>query len=65
MTEFVGVPLEIYAEFDLIDGGFADAYFYGETLDEIKERVIEELKVWGGGHADLFEDGEFIDDVEY
>jgi len=57
--------IEILAEFDLNDYGYVNGYFFGENVEECAEKVKEELEMWGGGHADMFdEDGEFIDDVE-
>lgn len=56
---------EIFAEFDLVYHGYASGYFYGRNLQDCKNQITEELKLWGGGHADIFdEDGEFIDDIE-
>lgn len=56
---------EMFAEFDLIDGGYATGYFYGDTTDECMKQVADELRTWGGGHADVFDDdGEFFDWVE-
>lgn len=55
---------EIFVEFDLLDYGYATAYYYVNNKKQAIKEVTEELKVWGGGHADVYEDGEFLFDVE-
>lgn len=57
--------IEFYVEFDLMEFGYADAYIYADTRHECTNKVKRELETWGGGHADVFEDGEFVFDVEY
>lgn len=56
---------EFYVEFDLVEFGFATAYYYASTNNEATALIKKELQTWGGGHADVFEDGDFIFDVEY
>lgn len=56
---------EVFAEFDLLWYGFAEAYYQGKNYEDCKAQVVQALETCGGGHADMFNaDGEFIDDVE-
>ena len=56
---------EYFIEFDLVYYGYANGYYYADTRKELTSKVKEELKVWNGGHADVFdEEGEFLFDVE-
>lgn len=57
--------VEIYAEFDLVEGGICGAFYYGDTIKEATDKVKAELKLWGGGHVDMFIDDDFYDDYEY
>ena len=56
---------EFYVEFDMIDLGFNTAFYYCENEQECRKMVLQEFKTWGdSGHADVFEDGNFLFDVE-
>ena len=56
---------EFCVEFDLVETGYATAYFYAPNLKAVKADVKEELKIWGGGHADIFNaEGDWVADVE-
>lgn len=57
--------VEIYAEFDLIDGFNGGAFYYGDTIKEAMDKAKADLKDWGGGHVDMFIDDDFYDDYEY
>ena len=55
---------EYYVEFDLVESGYADGYYYAATVGQAKQQAREELIAWGGGHADIYYNGDFVDDVE-
>ena len=55
---------EYYVEFDLVESGYADGYYYAATIGQAKQQVREELVAWGGGHADIYDDDYFVDSVE-
>lgn len=55
---------EWMAEFDMFSGT-GTAYYYADTKADALKQIREELVVWGGGHADVYdESGEFVCDVE-
>lgn len=56
--------IEYYIEFDGIDESKAEWWEF-DNFDNLIDSVAEELKLLGGGHADIYdEDNEFIQSVE-
>lgn len=55
---------EYMVEFDA-NKGSGTAYYETDNYGELIEWVEIDLRLLGGGHADIFdEEGDFIDDVE-
>jgi len=56
--------MEYMVEFDGIKG-CTTAYYTVESWSELLDFVAVDLKILGGGHADIFDsEGEFVDDYE-
>ena len=56
---------EYLVEFDLINGdGYNWSWNGTEDIAEIIGQVKQELEINGGGHADIFFNDKFIEDVE-
>lgn len=56
---------EYMVEFDLLNGdGYNVAWYGTEDIEEVIEQIKQDLIEEGGGHADIFFNGDFIADVE-
>ena len=47
---------EMYAEFDLLMYGFAEAYYEGKNYEDCKAQAVQDLDTWGGGSVMLFDE---------
>lgn len=56
--------MEYTVEFDTINGGCFYSYYSNVEFDNLVGYVADELADCGGGHADIYYDGEFVEDVE-
>ena len=55
---------EYMVEFDANDGS-GTAYYETNNYGELIEWIEIDLRLLGGGHADIYdEEGDFVDDVE-
>ena len=55
---------EYMFEYDTIEGFCGTAYVWAKTHADAKRQIKEELKLYGGGHADVYTDGTLRFDVE-
>lgn len=55
---------EYMFEYDTIEGFCGTAYVWAKNHSDAKRQIKEELKLYGGGHADVYTDGTLRFDVE-
>lgn len=55
---------EYMFEYDTIEGFCGTAYVWAKSHADAKRQIREELKLYGGGHADVYTDGTLRFDVE-
>ena len=56
---------EFYVEFDMMNSGYQSAYYYCKNESECMNAIAEEFVTWNDcGHANVYEDGEFLFDFE-
>lgn len=55
---------EYYVKFNLIKFGYTDGYYYASNLGQAKQQVQKELITWGGGHANIYYNDKFVEEVK-
>lgn len=50
--------------YDTVEDFTGEAYVWARTHADAKRQIREELKLYGGGHADVYTDGVLRFDVE-